>query len=67
MNISGLANKLGTFLKEVRLEIRKINWPTRQETVKYTIIVISVSFVVAAFLGGLDFVFSYLLQLALFK
>ncbi|MCX6760035.1 MAG: preprotein translocase subunit SecE [Candidatus Nealsonbacteria bacterium] len=67
MNISGLGNKLGTFLKEVRLEIRKINWPTRQETVKYTIIVISVSFVVAAFLGGLDFVFSYLLQLALFK
>jgi len=67
MNISGLGNKLGTFLKEVRLEIKKINWPTRQETIKYTFVVIGVSFVVAAFLGGLDFIFSYLLQLALFK
>lgn len=67
MKISGLANKLGTFLKEVRLEMKKINWPTRQETIKYTFIVIGVSFAVAAFLGGLDFLFSYLLQLVLFK
>jgi preprotein translocase subunit SecE len=67
MKISGLANKLGTFLKEVRLEMKKINWPTRQETIRYTFIVIGVSFAVAAFLGGLDFLFSYLLQLVLFK
>jgi len=67
MNISGSINKGLTFLKEVRLEIRKINWPTRQETIKYTFIVIGVCFVVAAFLGSLDFLFAYVLQLMLFK
>lgn len=60
-------NKAMAFLKEVRLEIRKINWPTRQETIKYTFIVIGVCFVVAAFLGSFDFIFSYLLKLVIFK
>ncbi len=55
-------SKLGTFLKEVRLEMRKVNWPTRKETIKYTIIIIGVSLVVAAFLGGLDYIFTTLLN-----
>jgi preprotein translocase subunit SecE len=47
--------KIGTFLKEVRQELKKVTWPTRQETVKYTIIVVAVSLAVAAFLGSVDF------------
>lgn len=54
--------KIIIFLKEVRLEIRKINWPTRQKTIRYTIIVLGVSAAVAMFLGGLDFVFTMLLN-----
>ena len=50
------------FLKEVRLEVKKVNWPTRKETLRYTLIVIGVSAVVAAFLGGLDFIFTQLLN-----
>jgi preprotein translocase subunit SecE len=49
-----------TFLKEVRLEMKKVNWPTRQETLRYTIIVVGVSAAVALFLGGLDFIFAIL-------
>ncbi|PIW92119.1 MAG: preprotein translocase subunit SecE, partial [Candidatus Nealsonbacteria bacterium CG_4_8_14_3_um_filter_37_23] len=30
--------KIITFLKEVKLEIKKVNWPTRQETIRYTLI-----------------------------
>jgi len=55
-------NKIIPFLKEVRLEMKKVNWPTRQETVRYTLIVIGISVAVAIFLGGLDFVFTTLLN-----
>ena len=54
-------NKIPTFLKEVRLEMKKVNWPTRQQTIRYTLIVIGVSLAVAAFLGTLDFIFNILL------
>jgi len=57
-----ILNKLGSFLKEVRLEMKKVNWPTRKEAVKYTLIIIGVSVVVAAFLGGLDYIFTTLLN-----
>lgn len=57
-----LFTKITTFLKEVRLEMKKVNWPTRKETTRYTLIVIGVSLVVAAFLGGLDFIFTTLLN-----
>ena len=54
--------KIIVFLKEVYLELKKVNWPTRQETLKYTLIVIGISVVTAAFLGGLDVVFTTLLN-----
>ncbi len=53
--------KIITFLKEVRLEMKKVNWPTRSQTIRYTLIVIGVSLAVAAFLGLLDFIFNTLL------
>ena len=62
MNISSLPKNIITFLKEVRLEMKKINWPTRQETLRYTLIVIGMSVVVAIFLGGLDVIFRRLLE-----
>jgi len=57
-----MITKLVTFLKEVKLEIKKVNWPTRQQTIKYTLIVIGISAGVAAFLGTLDFIFTALLN-----
>ncbi|MBM3257758.1 MAG: preprotein translocase subunit SecE [Candidatus Nealsonbacteria bacterium] len=54
--------KLITFLKEVRLEMKKVNWPTRETTIKYTLIVVGISAIVAAYLGGLDILFTTLLE-----
>jgi len=54
--------KITTFLKEVRLEVKKVNWPTRQQTIRYTLIILGISLVIAAFLGGLDFLFTILLE-----
>jgi len=55
-------SKITTFLKEVRLEMKKVNWPTREETIRYTLIVIGISVGVAVFLGGLDFIVTTLLK-----
>lgn len=51
-----------TFLSEVYTELRKVTWPTRQEIVRLTATVILVSVIVGVFIGGLDFVFTSLLQ-----
>ncbi len=67
MKIGEIPAKTIVFFKEVKLEMKKINWPTRQETLKYTLIVIGVSLGVALFLGGLDFMFSLIIQKAILK
>jgi preprotein translocase subunit SecE len=45
------------FFKEVRSELRKVAWPTRQETINYSIIVFVALAVLMAFVGGLDYLF----------
>lgn len=57
-----MANKAVTFIKEARVELKKVNWPTKQQTINYTLIVIGLSIGVALFLGGLDFIFSEVLK-----
>jgi preprotein translocase subunit SecE len=46
------------FVREVRGELRKVAWPTRQETIRYTIIVLVTVIVLSALIAGLDWVFS---------
>ncbi|KKR79109.1 MAG: Preprotein translocase subunit E, partial [Microgenomates group bacterium GW2011_GWB1_40_9] len=41
------------FVKEVIAELKKTTWPTRQETIKLTVIVIALSLIVGAFIGVL--------------
>jgi len=62
MKIGQLPNKGMNFLKEVRVELKRVTWLTRKDIIKYTIFVIGLSLVVAAFLGGLDFFFNWLLN-----
>jgi preprotein translocase subunit SecE len=54
--------KITDFLKEVKAELKKVTWPTRQETIRYTLMVILISLGVAFFLGFGDFIFSWLLN-----
>ena len=55
-------NRLIHYLKEVRAEIRKVNWPTRAQTTRYTLAVIGLSLALAFFFGALDYAFSYLVE-----
>ncbi len=54
--------KTKSFLKEVRIELKKVNWPNRKETIRYTLIVIVILTVVGLYLGAVDFLFSRLLN-----
>ncbi|MEE8405251.1 MAG: preprotein translocase subunit SecE [candidate division Zixibacteria bacterium] len=47
-------NKFTRFLKEVNVELRKVTWPSKDELVGSTIVVIIVSFMVAIFIGIVD-------------
>jgi len=55
-------SKLSLFLRESKQELQRVNWPTTQETVRLTGVVIGVSLAIAVFLGVSDMVFLYLLQ-----
>ncbi|WP_017939180.1 preprotein translocase subunit SecE [Zestomonas thermotolerans] len=50
-------------LKEARIEIRKVVWPTRQETTQTTLIVVAVVLVMALLLWGLDSLLGWLVSL----
>ncbi|VEE17486.1 preprotein translocase subunit SecE [Ectopseudomonas mendocina] len=50
-------------LKEARVEIRKVVWPTRQETTQTTLIVVAVVLVMALLLWGLDSLLGWLISL----
>lgn len=57
-----MLNNLIEYIKSSRAELAHANWPTRKETTRFTLIVIGVSLFVAAFLGGLDLLFTYVLE-----
>lgn len=50
------------YLRETRGELKHVSWPTRSQTIGYTIIVIVISFAVAYFLGFFDYGFAFLLK-----
>ena len=49
--------RLKTFLKEVTVETKKVTWPSRDEVIATTVVVIAASFVFGIFLWLCDLVF----------
>jgi preprotein translocase subunit SecE len=54
--------KTKKFLNESRQELKHVNWPTRKEGIRLTLIVIGMSVGIALFLGIFDYIFSYLIK-----
>ena len=55
-------NGLIRYLRETRGEMRKVTWPTRDEAIRLTGIVLAVTAAFAVFLGLVDLVWSSILQ-----
>jgi preprotein translocase subunit SecE len=51
------------YLKETRAELKKVNWPSRQEATNLTLIVIAVTTFMALLLGLIDYIFAKLFEL----
>jgi len=60
-------NKIIQFFKEAKVELMKVNWPTKKDTINYTLVVIGISLGTAIFLGGLDFFFEFILKTFIIK
>jgi len=54
--------KIKIFLQESRQEFKRVNWPTRKETMRYTLFVIGLSIALSIFLGLIDFIFVQVLE-----
>lgn len=59
--------KINNYIKESIIELKKVTWPTKKETYRYTFMVIGLSLLVAIFLGALDFVFNLGLETLITK
>ena len=60
-----MTNKVSVFLRAVRGELKKVNWPNRPKLIRSTFIVIMAIIVFAIIIGGMDFVFFQILKLFL--
>ena len=50
------------FVREVAAEFRKVTWPSRQELINSTVVVIVVTVVLALFLGAVDIVLARVVE-----
>ena len=46
------------FLQEVRSELKRVVWPTRQEAIRLTSVVVIVSALIGVYIGTLDYLFT---------
>jgi len=51
------------YFKETRAELKKVNWPTRQEALNLTLIVVAFTIFMAALLGIIDYIFAWVFGL----
>lgn len=60
-------NKVFDFLGEVKVELSKVVWPTPNQTLRLTVVVIVVTIIVGFFVGGVDYLLTKLLEVVLKK
>ena len=59
----GIWKTIVQFFKDVRIEMKKVIWPSRQEVINYTLVVLITVTIVATFILVLDLILSRLLHL----
>ncbi len=56
---------IGNYIKETRGELKHVSWPTRKQSINYTLLVVGLALIIAGYLGLLDFLFRKALELLL--
>ena len=55
------------FIQDIFSELRKVSWPTREETMRLTMVVVVVSVAIGMLLGGVDVTFNWLVDNTLLR
>ncbi len=55
-------SKIVNYVKESKTELNKVQWPTKRETINYTILVVAISLGVAVYLGAIDYILNIILE-----
>jgi len=55
-------SRLIDYIKETREELKHVSWPTKRQALAFTLAVIAISLVAAAYLGFFDYIFSLILK-----
>jgi len=63
--IKEVTQKIVQFLKEAKVELKKVTWPTPKQTLASTAVVIILVFVIAIILGIIDFALAKTVKLIL--
>lgn len=50
------------FLRDVKIELSKVTYPSRDEVVRLTLLVIVMSIIIGAYMGALDYAFTLFLE-----
>ena len=58
-------NKTIQFLREVKIELKKVTWPSRKQTIGSTVVVIALIILISLFLGSVDIGLSSLIRAVL--
>jgi len=58
-----ILNRLINYIKESQQELKKVVWPSKKEITQHTMLVIGISLGVAAFLGIVDYILTFLIGL----
>ena len=55
-------NRISQYVRETRAELRKVVWPTREEAINLTAIVVGTIFVMSIFFWGVDLVLAQIVR-----
>ena len=62
-SVRNFMEKALQFLREVKIELKKVTWPSRKQTMGSTLVVIILVIIISLFLGVVDISFSSLIRL----
>ena len=60
-----MSNKISNYFKNSITELKKVNWPTKKQTIDHTLLVVGISLGMALFLGIVDFALTRILRLVI--
>jgi preprotein translocase subunit SecE len=59
---TSLIDRVREYLRDTRVELRKVVWPTREETINLSTVVLVVTLVMTVILGAMDSFFNWLVS-----